>query len=317
MKIVVLDGYTANPGDLSWDEFARLGDLSVFDRTLEHEVVSRLAGAEAALTNKTVISRQMMGALPALRYIGVLATGYNIVDVQAARERGIVVCNVSDYSTSEVAQAVFALVLELTNHTGHHSYTVREGKWSASPDFCYWDFPLIGLAGLTLGVVGFGKTGSAVARIARAFGMRVIAYTRTPTLDNDVQFVSLEDAFRQSDVLSLHCPLTPETERLVNASSLQMMKPAAYLINTARGGLIEEPSLADALNHGRIAGAGLDVLALEPPRQDNPLLSARNCIITPHVAWAARSARVRLLQSAAENLCAWLNGTPKNRVGAG
>lgn len=319
MKIVVLDGYTANPGDLSWDEFATLGDFSVYDRTPEPETVSRLAGAEAALTNKAVINRQMMDALPALRYIGVLATGYNIVDIPAARERGIVVCNVADYSTNEVAQAVFALLLELTNRVGHHSRTVREGKWTASPDFSYWDFPLIGLAGLTFGVMGLGRTGRAVARIARAFGMKVIGNSRSapaPNTDVPVEFVSRETVFRDSDALSLHCPLTAETARLVNASSLGMMKPTAYLINTARGGLIDEQSLADALNNGRIAGAGLDVLSAEPPRADNPLLSAKNCLITPHVAWAARSARMRLLRMAAENLRAWMEGKPRNVVNA-
>lgn len=319
MKIVVLDGYTANPGDLSWDEFAKLGDFSVYDRTPEPETVSRLAGAEAALTNKAVINRQMMDALPALRYIGVLATGYNIVDIPAARERGIVVCNVADYSTNEVAQAVFALLLELTNRVGHHSRTVREGKWTASPDFSYWDFPLIGLAGLTFGVMGLGRTGRAVARIARAFGMKVIGNSRSapaPNTDVPVEFVSRETVFRDSDALSLHCPLTAETARLVNASSLGMMKPTAYLINTARGGLIDEQSLADALNNGRIAGAGLDVLSAEPPRADNPLLSAKNCLITPHVAWAARSARMRLLRMAAENLRAWMEGKPRNVVNA-
>lgn len=319
MKIVVLDGYTANPGDLSWDEFATLGDFSVYDRTPEPETVSRLAGAEAALTNKAVINRQMMDALPALRYIGVLATGYNIVDIQAARERGIVVCNVADYSTNEVAQAVFALLLELTNRVGHHSRTVREGKWTASPDFSYWDFPLIGLAELTFGVMGLGRTGRAVARIARAFGMKVIGNSRSapaPNTDVPVEFVSRETVFRDSDALSLHCPLTAETARLVNASSLGMMKPTAYLINTARGGLIDEQSLADALNNGRIAGAGLDVLSAEPPRADNPLLSAKNCLITPHVAWAARSARMRLLRMAAENLRAWMEGKPRNVVNA-
>lgn len=317
MKIVILDAHAANPGDLSWDEFAKLGELEIFPRTTEAQMVERLRGAAVALTNKAVINRRMMSALPDLRYIGVTATGFNIVDVQAARERGITVCNVPEYSTRDVAQAVFALLLELASHTGHHAETVRAGKWSRSPDFCYWDYPLIGLDGLTMGIVGYGRIGCAVAGIGQAFGMKILTMRRSPsaTDKNDgVQYVELEMLLRESDVITLHCPLTPQTTGFVNAQFLAKMKPTAFLINTARGGLVDEAALADALNHGRIAGAGLDVLSTEPPALDNPLLSAKNCVITPHIAWATKTARIRLLQISAGNIRAWLNGKPQNVV---
>lgn len=317
MKIVILDAHAANPGDLSWDEFAKLGQLEIFPRTTEAQTVERLRGAAIALTNKAVINRQMMAALPELRYIGVTATGYNIVDIAAARERGITVCNVPEYSTRDVAQAVFALLLELAGHTGHHAETVRAGKWSRSPDFCYWDYPLIGLDGLTLGIIGYGRIGRAVADIGRAFGMKILAARRGPsaTDKNDgVQCVELDGLLHESDVVTLHCPLTPQTTGLVNAQFLAKMKPTAFLINTARGGLVDEAALADALNHGRIAGAGLDVLSVEPPPPDNPLLSAKNWIITPHIAWATRAARIRLLRVSADNIRAWMDGKAQNVV---
>lgn len=317
MKIVVLDGFTANPGDLSWDEFAKLGELEVFERSRAEEIVGRLQGATIAITNKAVINREAMSELPELRYIGVTATGYNIVDIAVARERGIVVANVPEYGTQEVAQAVFALLLELTNRTGHHAETVRAGKWSRSPDFCYWDYPLVGLAGLSLGVIGYGRIGRAVGRIGRAFGMKILANRRKQSAggaDDGVQYVELETLLRESDVISLHCPLTPENQRMVNVAFLAKMKPTAFLINTARGGLVDEAALADALNNGRIAGAGLDVLSVEPPPADNPLLSAKNCIITPHIAWATKTARARLSHITAENIRAWLNGKPQNVV---
>jgi len=317
MKIVVLDGHAANPGDLSWEEFAKLGTLEVFERTSEGEMIGRLQGAAVALTNKAVLDRSIISALPELRYIGVTATGYNIVDIAAARERGIVVCNVPEYSTQDVAQAVFALLLELTNHTGHHAETVRDGKWSKSTDFAYWDFPLIGLEGLALGIIGYGRIGRAVGRIGQAFGMKILAPRRRPSADNEndgVQYVELDASLRESDVVTLHCPLTPETTRMVNAAFLAKMKRTAFLINTSRGGLVDETALAEALNQERIAGAGLDVLSMEPPPLDNPLLSAKNCIITPHIAWATKTARVRLLQVTVENLRAWLNGKPQNVV---
>jgi len=316
MKIVVLDGFTTNPGDLSWEAFARLGELTVHDRTPEAQVPERARDAEAVITNKTKLTRDILARLPRLRYIGVIATGYNVVDIAAAREHGVLVCNVPEYATLNVVQAVFALLLELTNHTGHHAQTVRAGKWSASKDFAYWDFPLIGLPGLTLGIVGYGRIGRAVGRVARAFGMNVLATRRqtNPEEVDGVRFVDLERLFAESDVVSLHCPLTPETDKLVNAARLGRMKRTAYLINTARGGLVDEAALAEALNHERIAGAGLDVLAVEPPPPDHPLLTARNCVITPHISWATRDARARLLDAAAENLRAWQNGRPQNVV---
>jgi len=315
MKIVVLDGH-ANP-DLSWDEFAKLGDLEIFPRTSPGQVISRLQGAAIAITSRAVINRNAIQALPELRYIGVLFTGYDIVDIGAARERGIVVTNVPEYSTRGVAQAVFALLLECTNHTGHHAETVREGKWSRSADFSYWDYPLIGLDGLALGIVGYGRIGRAVGRVGQAFGMKIFAerHDESTTAENDgALYVDLETLLRESDVITLHCPLTPETTRLVNAQFLAKMKQTAFLINTSRGGLVEELALAHALNQNRIAGAGLDVLSMEPPPIDNPLLSAKNCIITPHIAWATKTARVRLLQAAAENIRAWLNGKAQNVV---
>jgi glycerate dehydrogenase len=317
MKIVILDGYTADPGDLSWDEFAKLGKLTVFDRTAKEQMVARLQGAAIALTNKAVLNRDVIAALPDLRYIGVTATGYNVVDIAAARERGIVVCNVPEYSTPDVAQAVFALLLELANHTGHHAETVRAGKWSRSKDFCYWDYPLVGLSGLTLGIIGFGRIGRAVARIGQAFGMKILAMQRNGSakVESDgVRYVELDALLRESDVVSLNCRLTPETTGMVNAQFLSKMKRTAFLINTARGCLVDEVALADALNNGRIAGAGLDVLSAEPPSPDNPLLDAKNCIITPHHAWATKAARVRLLQVSAENIRAWLDRKPQNVV---
>ena len=316
MKIVVLDGFTTNPGDLSWEEFARLGELVVHDHTPTAQVVERVRDAEVVITNKTALDGETLARLPQLRYIGIIATGYNIVDVAAARARGVVVCNVPEYATLNVTQAVFALLLELTNHTGHHAQTVRDGKWSASRDFCYWDYPLIGLSGLVLGIVGYGRIGRAVGRVGSALGMRVLATRRRETAPqkDEVTFVDLDRLFRESDVVSLHCPLTPKTAGMINPARLGQMKRTAYLINTARGGLVDEAALAAALNHEQIAGAGLDVLATEPPPADNPLLNAKNCIITPHLAWATRDARQRLLQIAAENLRAWQDGRPRNVV---
>jgi glycerate dehydrogenase len=314
VRLVILDGFTANPGDLDWSPFAALGELTVHDRTPAGQIIERARDAEIVLTNKTPLTAATLAALPALRYIGVLATGCNVVDTAAARTRGIPVCNVPDYSTPNVAQAVFALLLELTNRTGHHAETVRAGRWAASVDWCYWDFPLTELAGRTLGILGYGRIGAAVARIARAFGMSVLAHRRTPITDEGIVPADLDTLFRESDVLSLHCPLTPATQHLVNAARLAQMKPTALLINTARGPLIDEPALAAALEAGQIAGAGLDVLSTEPPAANHPLLRARNCLITPHLAWATRAARARLLAEAAENLRAWLSGTPRNVV---
>jgi len=314
MKIVVLDGYTMNPGDLSWEGLEGLGECAVYERTPPERVVERAAGAEVVLTNKVVLDGAVMARLPALKYIGVLATGYNVVDTAAARERGIVVTNVPAYSTRSVAQLVMALVLELAHHVGDHSRGVREGRWTASKDFAYWDWPLVELEGLVMGIVGFGQTGRAVADLARAFGMHVLVHTRTPTAGPGVEFVDLATLLRRSDVVSLHCPLTPQTEGLVNAKRLALMKPTAFLINTSRGPVVNERDLAEALSAGRIAGAGLDVLSTEPPKADNPLLGAKNCFITPHFAWATRAARERMMKTVVANVRAFLAGRPQNVV---
>ena len=311
-KIVVLDGHTANPGDLSWDPIHRLGELSIHERTAPGDVVARAQGAEIVLTNKTVLSAEAIAALESLKLVCVLATGYNVVDVAAARARGIPVCNVPEYSTPNVAQAVFALLLELTNRTGHHDATVHAGRWVACPDFCYWDGDLVELAGLTFGIVGYGRIGRAVGQVARALGMNVIFFRRTP--DGDPAAVDLDTLFRTSDVVSLHCPLTPDTKDLVNARRIETMKPTAFLLNTARGALVNEADLAAALHAGRIAGAGLDVLSVEPPSPTNPLLTAPRCVITPHIAWATRDARRRLLDTTAGNVAAFLAGSPRNVV---
>jgi len=316
MKIVVLDGFTLNPGDLSWDALKELGDVEVHDRTESGEVVSRARDADAVFTNKVVLDRAVIEQLPRLKFIGVLATGYNVVDTEAARERGVLVTNVPAYATSSVAQHAFALLLELAERTGHHSAAVREGRWTASKDFCFWDYPLIGLDGLTMGIVGFGRIGRAVAALALAFGMRIIAHRRpsSPTDFAPVEFVDLEAVFFQSDCLCLCCPLTAETERLVNKQRLELMKRTAFLINVSRGPVVDEEALADALNAGKIAGAGLDVLSVEPPPADNPLLGAKNCIITPHIAWANNTSRARLMDIAVNNLKAFIAGNPQNVV---
>ena len=312
MRIVILDGLTTNPGDVSWEPLERLGLLTVFDRTTPGDVVARAADADAVLTNKAIVGREQIAALPRLKYVGVLATGFNIVDVAAARERGIPVCNVPEYSTPNVVQAVFALLLELTNHTGHHDRAVHEGRWARCEDFCFWDGELVELAGLTLGIVGYGRIGQGVAAVGRAFGMRILAHRRTPGVDPEC--VDLETLLRESDVVSLHCPLTPDTKELIDAKRIGLMKPAAFLLNTSRGPLVNEADLAAALNAGRLAGAGLDVLGVEPPPASNPLLTAKNCIITPHAAWATRNARRRLIEITAGNLRAFAAGTPRNVV---
>jgi glycerate dehydrogenase len=316
MNIVVLDGYTLNPGDLGWTDLEQIGSCVVHDRTPPELIVERAREADIVLTNKTPLSRDTILALPKLKYIGVLATGYNVVDIATAKERGITVTNVPGYSTPSVAQLTFALLLELTHHVGHHAQTVRDGKWMRSADFCYWDFPLVELHGLKLGLVGFGKIGRAVAKIADAMGMHVIVHTRTKPADfpRHHVFSELNSLFEWSDVVSLHCPLTPETKHLINADRLALMKESAFLLNTSRGPLIDEQALANALNSGKIAGAGLDVLSVEPPGADNPLLTAKNCNITPHIAWASRAARERLMEIAVGNLRAVASGTPRNVV---
>jgi glycerate dehydrogenase len=318
MRIVILDALTTNPGDLNWAPLAALGELVIHDRTPDDQIVARAAGAEAVLTNKTPLAAATLAAVPGLRYVGVLATGVNVVDVAAARAAGITVTNVPAYSTPGVAQAVFALLLELTNQTGRLAADVRAGRWQACEDFCFWDGDLVELDGLTLGIVGYGDIGRRAARIGEALGMRVVAASRSRqpgTEQEGVGFLDLDDLFRTADVVSLHCPLVPETTRLVNAARLATMKPTAYLINTARGGLVDEQALADALVAGTIAGAGLDVLTSEPPREGSPLLQAARCVITPHVAWATRKARARLIAAASANLAAFQAGTPHNVVG--
>lgn len=316
-RIVYLDGYTVNPGDLSWEPLRALGDCILYDRTPPDQVIERARDAEIVLTNKVTLDGPTIRALPRLRCIGVTATGYNIIDVAAAREREIVVTNVPAYGTASVAQMTFALLLELTQHVGHHARAVRDGRWSVSPDFCYWDRPLLELAGLTMGIVGLGQIGREVARMAEAFRMNVIATSRQPGAEAmpGVRIVGMDELFRASDVVSLHCPLTSDTAGLVNAQRLATMKPTALLINTSRGGLVVEQDLADALNAGRIAGAAVDVLSVEPPTMANPLLAARTCYVTPHIAWATQAARRRLLAVAVENVRAFLQGMPINRVG--
>ena len=319
MKIVVLDGFTLNPGDLSWSELEALGDCTVYDRTAPEHLPARVREAEAVLTNKAMLDARAIAQMPHLQYIGVLATGFNIVDVEAARRREIAVTNVPGYSTDSVAQLTFALLLELTHHVGHHAETVRAGRWSAGLDFSYQDFPLIELRGLTLGIIGFGQIGQAVARLARAFGLRVVAHRRPRHLADDgewgdIEFVDLDTLFGRSDIVTLHCPLTPETTGLIGPGSLRRMKPSAFLLNTSRGQLVDEAALAEALNAGRLAGAGLDVLSREPPPLDNPLLRARNCLVTPHIAWASGAARARLMTAIAGNLRAFQMGQRLNRV---
>ena len=313
-QIVVLDGHTLNPGDLSWAALSALGEVTVHDRTPPAQVVEHAANAEIIFTNKTLLPAEVLAVLPALRYIGVLATGYNVVDIIAARARDIPVSNIPGYGTAAVAQMTMALLLELASQPALHSGSVREGDWIACPDFCYWKKPLVELDGLTLGLVGYGAIGQAVARLGRAFGMKILVHTRTAREEEDTEFVDCETLFRKSDVVSLHCPLTDENQGFVDAQLLSLMKPTAFLINTARGPLVDEGALAKALNEGQIAGAATDVLSVEPPTADNPLFGAKNLIITPHIGWATRAARERLMDIAANNLRAFLNGTPQNVV---
>lgn len=316
MKIVVLDGYTANPGDLSWDKLKELGECSIYDRTTPHEVIERANGAEALLTNKVLITREIINALPELKYIGVLATGYNVVDIQAAKEQGIIVTNIPAYSTPSVGQMVFAHILNITQQVQHHSEEVRNGRWSRNADFCFWDTPLTELLGKKIGIVGLGQIGFNTARIAIGFGLKVWAYTSKSRLQlpPEIRKVELDQLFHECDIISLHCPLTKDTHELVNAKRLSLMKPTSILINTGRGQLINEQDLADALNNRKIYAAGLDVLSEEPPLLDSPLLTAHNCFITPHIAWASYEARQRLMQIMLENLKAYIDGKPIHSV---
>ena len=315
LKIVVLDGYTLNPGDLSWEVLERLGPCTIHDRTEPSLVMERARDAEVLLTNKVILGAAAIRSLPRLRYIGVLATGYNVVDVAAAGERRIVVTNVPEYGTASVAQMTFSLLLELASGVGVHWEAVKRGRWSSSPDFSFHDQPQVELSGLTLGIVGFGRIGRAVAKLASGFGMDVLVQTKTPRCGDGMSYVDLDSLFRTSDVVSLHCPLTRETEGMVSQRRLNLMKRSAFLINTARGPLVDEDALAKTLNAGGIAGAALDVLSTEPPTEDNPLFSTVNCIITPHIAWATLAARKRLMELAVGNLTAWMNGQPINTVG--
>ena len=319
MKIVILDGYCENPGDLSWDVLRALGELTVYDRTDDTDVaqiVQRIGDAEIIVINKTPITRQVIDACPSLRFITIMATGYNVVDCAYAAQKGIAVANVPAYGTAAVAQFAIALLLEICMHVGDHAEAVQEGRWAACADFCFWDTPLIELAGMTMGIIGFGRIGRQVGRIARAMGMRVLAYSRTETEEGRAiaEYVPLDTLLAEADVVSLHCPLFPETAGIINRESIAKMKDGAILINNSRGGLIVEQDLADALNSGKLCAAGLDVASSEPIRADNPLLHAKNCILTPHISWAAGQSRVRILEQTVENVKAFLAGKPVNVV---
>jgi glycerate dehydrogenase len=317
MKIVVLDGYCMNPGDLSWDALREFGEVVVYDRTPAADVVGRAQGADAVLMNKTPLPAATLARLPQLKFIGVLATGYNVVDIEAARGQGITVTNVPTYGTASVAQFVFALLLELCHNVRLHADAVRAGEWSQNADWSFWKSPLVELEGKTMGVVGFGRIGRAVGRIADAMGMRVIAndtYQGDPPAYAGFRWTALDELLRESDVVSLHSPLLPETQGMIHAGTLALMKPSAFLINTSRGPLVVDRDLAGALNAGQLAGAGLDVLSVEPPAEANPLLSARNCLVTPHIAWATREARARLMDAVAGNISAWISGNPRNVI---
>lgn len=310
MKICILDGYSLNPGDLDWSPVERLGDVTLFDRTSADKIVERAADADIVLTNKVPFSADTLRQLPRLRFICVLATGYNIIDTEAAARQGVVVANIPAYSTMSVAQMAFAHILNITNHVASYAREVADGKWTNCPDFCFWDSALTELAGKTMGIVGLGNTGMATARIAVAMGMKVVALTSksADTLPEGITPAPLDDVLASADVVSLHCPLTPSTRHLINAASIAKMKPSAILINTGRGPLVDEQAVADALNGGRLAAFGADVLSQEPPRGDNPLLSARNCFLTPHIAWATLEARTRLMSTATENVRQFIAG---------
>lgn len=317
MKIVVLDGYTLNPGDLDWKALAVLGDLKVYDRTEASHIVERIGDAELILTNKTPISADTMKACKKLRYVGVLATGFNIVDVAAAKAAGIVVTNIPTYGTDAVAQFAFALLLEVCHHVGHHAQTVRDGEWTKCPDFCYWHHPLIELAGKTMGLIGFGRIGQRTGEIARAFGMKVLAFDEYPNkaFEKDgISYTTMDRLLAESDVVSLHCPLTDKNKGMINQDSIAKMKDGAILINTSRGPLVDEAALAAALDSGKLAAAAVDVVSTEPIKADNPLLKARNALVTPHIAWAPKEARSRLMDIAVDNLRAFVAGAPKNVV---
>lgn len=316
MNIVVLDGYTLNPGDITWEGLEKLGDLTVYDRTSEDKVIERIGNAEVVFTNKTPISKETLDACSNVKFIGVLATGYNVVDVVSAKEKNIPVANIPTYGTDAVGQFAIALLLEICHHIGHHNKVVHEGAWENNADWCFWDYPLIELAGKTMGIIGFGRIGQSTARIAKALGMKILAFDEYP---NDAgkelaEYVSLDTLFAKSDVISLHCPLFPSTQGIINKYNISKMKDGVIILNNSRGPLIEEQDLADALNSGKVYAAGLDVVSTEPIKNDNPLLSAKNCIITPHISWAPKESRQRLMDIAVNNLEAFIEGNAKNIV---
>ena len=316
MKIVVLDGYTENPGDLSWEELGKLGDLSVYDRTPTELILERIGDAEIVITNKTPITRETMEACPNMRYIAVLATGYNVVDVAAAKEKGIPVSNVPTYGTASVGQFAIAMLLEICHHVAHHSQTVYDGKWNACADWCYWDYPLIELDGKTMGIIGFGRIGQTTGKIAKAMGMEILAYDSFTSESGKAiaTYVDLDTLLAKSDVIALHCPLFPETQGIINKDTIAKMKDGVILLNNSRGPLIVEQDVADALNSGKIYAAGLDVVSTEPIRNDNPLLKAKNCFITPHISWAPKESRQRIMDCTVANVVAFQNGAPVNVV---
>ncbi|WP_418420728.1 D-2-hydroxyacid dehydrogenase [Anaerotruncus colihominis] len=316
MKIVVLDGYTENPGDLSWNGLESLGELTVYDRTQPDEIAARIRGAGAVYVNKVALDRETIFSAPDLKFIGVLATGYNVVDIAAARERGIAVCNIPTYGTAAVGQFAIAMLLEICHHVAHHSDAVHAGRWEQNADWCFWDYPLIELAGKTMGIIGFGRIGQTTGRIARALGMNVIAYDEYESGAGRAlaEYTALDALFARSDVIALHCPLLPSTQGIINRENIAKMKDGVIILNNARGPLIVEQDLADALNSGKVYAAGLDVVSTEPIRGDNPLLKAKNCLITPHISWAPKESRQRLMEIAADNLRRFLEGSPVNVV---
>lgn len=315
-KIIVLDGYTENPGDLSWDPLAALGELTVYDRTPAEKIIERIGDAEIVFTNKTPVSRETLDACPTVKYIGVLATGYNVVDYVAAKEKGILVTNVPTYGTEAVGQFAIAMLLEICHHIGHHNNAVHEGRWENNEDWCFWDYPLIELAGKTMGIIGFGRIGQVTGRIAKAMGMKVIANDKNENESGREigEYTDLDTLLRTSDVIALHCPLFPETEGIINKDTIAKMKDGVIILNNSRGQLIVEQDLADALNSGKVYSAAVDVVSSEPIKGDNPLLKAKNCIITPHISWASKESRQRLMDIAVDNLKQYLNGNPVNVV---
>ena len=314
MKIVVLDGYTENPGDLDWGGFKKLGETIIYDRTSQEDIIDRIGNADIVITNKTQINKKVLQKCPCIRYIGVLATGYNIIDVQAALEKRIIVTNIPSYGSASVGQFAIALLLEICHHVGYHNKAVHNGKWTSNPDWCFWDYPLIELSEKTIGIIGFGRIGQITGRIAHALGMDILTYDKHEIANTYAAYVSLDELYKKSDVIVLHCPLSDETEKIINKESIRKMKDGVIIINNSRGGLIDENDLADALNSGKVYAAGLDVVSDEPILANNPLLKATNCIITPHISWAPKESRKRLMDIAVKNLESFIDGDPINVV---